>query len=248
MPSQTIILKLIKRELYEKRKPIIWLSLFSILILFFTFPKQLYSANLQDGQGFIRFLFVSIGSYLSGMAFWEFNSAARTRSYLLIPASSTEKTIAKFSVYILGWWLLFVIAWFIAGISANLAFSSLTHSLNAGNLSNSLFSIFAMLLPILPGMFIAQSLSFFASCYFKKSALFKLAITLLVLGLIIGSLTVTEVSWLVKHSDLDQINNFNILPNLNLTWLSTLAKISCIVIGVGACLLSCLRLRETEAK
>lgn len=247
MYSQTT-LRLMKREIYEKRKQIIWLSLFTVLILFFTFPKQLYSANLQDGQGFIRFLFVSIGSYLSGIAFWEFNSAVRTRSYLLIPASTTEKTIAKFNVYILGWWILFVMAWFIAGISANLAFSSFTHSLNASNFSNSLLSIFVILLPILPGMFLAQSLSFFASCYFKKSALFKLAIALLILGIVIGSLTIAEISWLAKHSDFGQMNSFSILPNLNLTWLSTMANLCCIVIGIGACLLSGLRLRETEAK
>lgn len=247
MHNQTV-LRLIKRELYEKRKPIIWLSLFSVLILFFTFPKQIYSANLQDGQGFVRFLFVSIGSYLAGTAFWEFNSAARTRSYLLIPASHIEKIIAKLSVYIFGWWALFISAWIIAGISANLALSSLTHSLGASNLFNSIFSIFNMLLPILPGMFLAQSLSFFASCYFKKSALFKLAIVLLVLGLIIGGLTIAEVSWLIKHSDTTQINNLNILPNLNLTWLETSVNFGSIILGISACLISCRRLYETEAK
>ncbi len=244
MHSQSI-LRLIKRELYEKRKPIIWLSLFSILIFFFTFPKQFYSANLQDGQGFVRFLFVSIGSYLAGTAFWEFNSAARARNYLLIPASHVEKIIAKLSVYIFGWWLLFIGAWLFAGISSNLVFNSINDS--PGTI-NSIFSIFSILLPLLPGVFFAQSLSFFASCYFKKSALFKLAIVILGLSIIIASIATAEISWLIKHSDLGTMNNFSLLPKINMSLLTTLANFGSIILGIGACLLSCLRLRETEAK
>ena len=69
MQTKTVKM-LIKRELTEKRQSLIWLSLLTTLILFFTFPKQLlFTTNLQDGHGFIHFLFVSIGAYLAGSSF-----------------------------------------------------------------------------------------------------------------------------------------------------------------------------------
>lgn len=40
MQTKTVKM-LIKRELTEKRQSLIWLSLLTALILFFTFPKQL---------------------------------------------------------------------------------------------------------------------------------------------------------------------------------------------------------------
>lgn len=248
MQTKTVKM-LIKRELTEKRQSLIWLSLLTTLILFFTFPKQLFTTNLQDGHGFIRFLFVSVGAYLAGSTFWEFSSAAKARSYLLIPATTLEKITAKISVYIFGWWLLFILAWLIAGTLANLAFSTLTGTVTLHNLFNSLFSIFKILLPTLPAIFLLQSLGVFASCYFKKSALFKLAVALLVLGLLIASLTLAEVSLLVKYFGLAQMSSSTILPQgLNFKLISCLANSGSIIIGLIACLLSWLRLRETEAR
>ena len=248
MQTKTIKM-LIKRELTEKRQSLIWLSLLITLILFFTFPKQLITTNLQDGHGFIRFLFVSVGAYLAGSTFWEFSSAAKARSYLLIPANVTEKIAAKISLYIFGWWLLFILAWLIAGTLANLAFSTLTGTLALHNLFNSLFSIFKILLPTLPAIFLLQSLGIFASCYFKKSALFKLAVALLGLGLLIASLTLAEVSLLVKYFGTAQMNKLTLLPQgLNFKLISCLYNAGSIIIGLMACLLSWLRLRETEAR
>lgn len=248
MQTKTIKM-LIKRELTEKRQSLIWLSLLITLILFFTFPKQLITTNLQDGYGFIRFLFVSVGAYLAGSTFWEFSSAAKARSYLLIPANVTEKIAAKISLYIFGWWLLFILAWLIAGTLANLAFSTLTGTLTLHNLFNSLFSIFKILLPTLPAIFLLQSLGIFASCYFKKSALFKLAVALLGLGLLITSLTLAEVSLLVKYFGNAQMNRLTLLPQgLNFKLISCLYNSGSIIIGLIACLLSWLRLRETEAR
>ncbi len=248
MQTKTVKM-LIKRELTEKRQSLIWLSLLTTLILFFTFPKQLFTANLQDGHGFIRFLFVSVGAYLAGSSFWEFSSAAKARSYLLIPATTLEKITAKISVYIFGWWLLFILAWLIAGTLANLAFSTLTGTFTLHSLFNSLFSIFKILLPTLPAIFLLQSLGLFASCYFKKSALFKLAVALLGLGLLIASLTLAEVSLLVKYFGLAQMSSATLLPQgLNFKLISCLYNAGSIIIGLIACLLSWLRLRETEAR
>ncbi|MBP7781312.1 MAG: hypothetical protein KA049_00015 [Burkholderiales bacterium] len=248
MQTKTVKM-LIKRELTEKRQSLIWLSLLTTLILFFTFPKQLFTANLQDGHGFIRFLFVSVGAYLAGSSFWEFSSAAKARSYLLIPAHTLEKITAKISVYIFGWWLLFILAWLIAGTLANLAFSILTGTFTLHNFFNSLFSILKILLPTLPAIFLLQSLGIFASCYFKKSALFKLAVALLGLGLLIASLTLAEVSLLVKYFGLAQMSSAPLLSQgLNFKLISCLANSGSIIIGVIACLLSWLRLRETEAR
>ena len=248
MQTKTVKM-LIKRELTEKRQSLIWLSLLTTLILFFTFPKQLFTANLQDGHGFIRFLFVSVGAYLAGSSFWEFSSAAKARSYLLIPAHTLEKITAKISVYIFGWWLLFILAWLIAGTLANLAFSILTGTFTLHNFFNSLFSILKILLPTLPAIFLLQSLGVFASCYFKKSALFKLAVALLGLGLLIASLTLAEVSLLVKYFGLAQMSSAPLLSQgLNFKLISCLANSGSIIIGVIACLLSWLRLRETEAR
>ncbi|HCY39215.1 MAG TPA: hypothetical protein DHV02_05065 [Neisseriales bacterium] len=249
MQTKTVKM-LIKRELTEKRQSLIWLSLLTTLILFFTFPKQLlFTTNLQDGHGFIHFLFVSIGAYLAGSSFWEFSSAAKARSYLLIPAHTLEKITAKISVYIFGWWLLFILAWLIAGTLANLAFSTIAGTFTLHSLFNSLFSIFKILLPTLPAIFLLQSLGVFASCYFKKSALFKLAVALLGLGLLIASLTLAEVSLLVKYFGLAQMSSATLLPQgLNFKLISGLANLGSIIIGVIACLLSWLRLRETEAR
>ncbi len=248
MQTKTVKM-LIKRELTEKRQSLIWLSLLTTLILFFTFPKQLFTANLQDGHGFIRFLFVSVGAYLAGSSFWEFSSAAKARSYLLIPAHTLEKITAKISVYIFGWWLLFILAWLITGTLANLAFSILTGTFTLHNFFNSLFSILKILLPTLPAIFLLQSLGIFASCYFKKSALFKLAVALLGLGLLIASLTLAEVSLLVKYFGLAQMSSAPLLSQgLNFKLISCLANSGSIIIGVIACLLSWLRLRETEAR
>lgn len=248
MQTKTVKM-LIKRELTEKRQSLIWLSLLTTLILFFTFPKQLFTTNLQDGHGFIRFLFVSVGAYLAGSSLWEFSSSAKTRSYLLIPATTLEKITAKISVYIFGWWLLFILAWLIAGILANLSFSTLTGTFTLHNLFNSLFSIFKILLPTLPAIFLLQSLGIFASCYFKKSAVFKLAVALLGLGLLIASLTLAEVSLLVKYFGMAQMSSAPLLSQgLNFKLISCLANSGSIIIGVIACLLSWLRLRETEAR
>lgn len=248
MQTKTVKM-LIKRELTEKRQSLIWLSLLTTLILFFTFPKQLFTTNLQDGHGFIRFLFVSIGAYLAGSSFWEFSSAAKARSYLLIPANTLEKITAKISVYIFGWWLLFILAWLIAGTLANLAFSTLTGTFTLHSLFNSLFSIFKILLPTLPAIFLLQSVGIFSSCYFKKSAVFKLAVALLGLGLLIASLTLAEVSLLVKYFGLAQMSSAPLLSQgLNLKLISGLANLGSVIIGVIACLLSWLRLRETEAR
>ena len=248
MQTKTVKM-LIKRELTEKRQSLIWLSLLTTLILFFTFPKQLFTANLQDGHGFIRFLFVSVGAYLAGSTFWEFSSAAKARSYLLIPATTLEKITAKISLYIFGWWLLFILAWLIAGTLANLAFSTLTGTFTLHNFFNSLFNIFKILLPTLPAIFLLQSLGLFASCYFKKSAVFKLAVALLGLGLLIASLTLAEVSLLVKYFGMAQMSSSTILPQgLNFKLISCLANSGSIMIGLIACLLSWLRLRETEAR
>jgi len=248
MQTKTVKM-LIKRELTEKRQSLIWLSLLTTLILFFTFPKQLFTANLQDGHGFIRFLFVSVGAYLAGSSFWEFSSAAKARSYLLIPATTLEKITAKISLYIFGWWLLFILAWLIAGTLANLAFSTLTGTFTLHNFFNSLFNIFKILLPTLPAIFLLQSLGLFASCYFKKSAVFKLAVALLGLGLLIASLTLAEVSLLVKYFGMAQMSSSTILPQgLNFKLISCLANSGSIMIGLIACLLSWLRLRETEAR
>ncbi|HLX53838.1 MAG TPA: hypothetical protein VKR58_07850, partial [Aquella sp.] len=203
-----IIYTLIKRELYERRQNLKWMTIFSILILFFIFQNRLYSGDMNDSGGFVRFLFVSIGAYLSGSAFWEFSSAAKTRNYLLIPAGNLEKIVAKIMFYVFGWWVLFVLVWLITGVVANVIFSAfMGYPFTLASMFSSLFSIITILLPSLPLIFLLQSLGVFASCYFKKSALFKLSVAILLIMLLIAALTVAEVSVLIKYIGLGNIGN-----------------------------------------
>lgn len=240
---------LIKRELYERRQNLRWITIFSILILFFIFQKQLYSGDMSDSGGFIRFLFVSIGAYLSGSAFWEFSSAAKTRNYLLIPAGNLEKTAAKILFYVFGWWVLFIMAWLITGIAANIIFSAfMGYPFRLANMFNSLFSIVTILLPSLPVIFLLQSLGVFASCYFKKSAVLKLTVAILLITLLIAALTITELSLLVKYIGLGNIGNLILKDSTFIHILTNLANPAYFIIGIAACFLSGLRLRETEAR
>ena len=79
--------------------------------------------------------------------------------------------------------------------------------------------------------------------------MFILVVALLGLGLLIASLTLAEVSLLVKYFGLAQMSSATLLPQgLNFKLISGLANLGSIIIGVIACLLSWLRLRETEAR
>lgn len=246
--SISTIYILIKRELYEKRPNLIWLTIFNILILFFVAQKQLYSANWLDLEGFIRFLFVTQGAYISGLAFWEFNTAPKLRNYLLIPADNFEKAIAKLISYIFGWWVLFIFAWLIAGIIANIVFVSFTGTFVLSNMLHLLVGIFTVLLPSIPVIFLLQSLGVFASCYFKKSALFKLSVAILLIALMIAALMIGEVSILMKYFGFGLTSSF-ILQNLILgDTFSSIANPAYIIIGLIICAICCIRLRETEAR
>jgi len=240
---------LIKRELYERRQNLIWITIFSILILFFILQKRLYSGDMQDSGGFIRFLFVSIGAYLSGSAFWEFSSAAKTRNYLLIPAGNLEKIAAKILFYVFGWWVLFVLSWLIAGIAANIIFSAfMGYPFTLSNMFSALLSMVAILLPSLPVIFLLQGLGVFASCYFKKSAILKLTVAILLISLLIATLTVAEISILIKYIGLGNIGNIVLKDSVFVHMFSDIANPIYLIIGIAACVLSGLRLRETEAR
>jgi hypothetical protein len=242
---------LIKRELYERRQNLIWLTIFSTLILFFVCQKRLYTADMTNATGFIQFLFITIGAYFSGAAFWEFSSVTKMRSYLLIPAGNFEKVIAKVIFYIFGWWVLFIFAWLLAAIMAAIIYGLLSgNSFTITSIFSLLFSIFSSILPGIAGVFFIQSLGIFASCYFKKSALTKLTVSILLIMLLVGALLMIEISILVQHVgpavaivNLVSVKDFTLFHKMR-----EVAGVTYFMIGIIMCGVSYLRLRETEAR
>jgi hypothetical protein len=206
---------------------------------------------MNNANGFIQFLFVVIGTYFSGAAFWEFGTVAKMRSFLLIPAESLEKALAKIVFYIFGWWVLFVITWIIASVIAAIAFGILSgNSFTFANMFSLLASIFSSILPNVAGVFFLQSLSIFASCYFKKSALTKLTVSILLIVLVAAALFMIEVSILVNHvgpamavAKLARSKDFTFFYKMR-----EVAGILYFIIGIIMCGISYLRLRETEAR
>ena len=205
MSSRTIWL-LLKREWIEQRLAIIWLLIFTTLILcavainqVYTFyTNNLYGVALNSGQSLLQFIFISMSIYMAGFAFWEFKSVTKTRYYLLIPATHLEKVVSKIIVYTFLWWLAFLSCWIIAVIIADFIYSLNYGQITLVAIMPLLANVIKIFVPLFYSVILLQGLAIFASCYFKKLALFKLTVAIILLLLLLGLLLVSESLFVYK--------------------------------------------------
>lgn len=228
--------KLIKRELYEMRPTIYWLTITVLLILFFV---TLSVGSINEVQGIrpiTEFTYCTLGIFIASFAFWEFKLPSDTRHFLLLPATILEKAITKILVYILGWLLLFVVCWIVASIAS--IFIAMIFAMNIDYSSALINSILRTLALILPTALLLQSLTIFASCYFKRSVLVKLGLISILIILPLKNILDTEITNLLN------MKHFIVSP-LVLVYLALAGKlaVTCIM-----WLLIGLRIRETEAR
>ena len=174
---------LIIRELRESRRQSMWFGAAAIFVLFFIFMGRLFMGGSYDNaQGFIAIVFALMGTYLASEAFSELKRAKNARQYLMLPAGSAEKVIAKVVFYTIGWFVLFALCWFAAGAIATLVFALLKGSAAGDTVFIQFFSIFKTLFYSWYWVLLLQSAAIFASCYFRRLALLKSIISLGVLA------------------------------------------------------------------
>ena len=171
-------LNLIKREYYVIRSLIFWLSIIITMLLFFfafnalqlTQPEQSISL-LHGGQ----LLYSVTGVVVASLAFWEFKNSAESRHYLLLPATDLEKITAKVIFYIFGWLVLFIACWAIAILCAT-GILAIVAPIKLEQFRMVVCNVLKMSAQIMPITILYQSLSLFASCYFRRFVFLKLAV------------------------------------------------------------------------
>ncbi len=258
---------LIKREYYEFDSSVKWLTIFSIIILsFLFFFTAIVSLRIIDllhetvSTGYeiklipseIRILtafiygisssfaiYSPIGMFIACFSFWELKQPAETRHYLLLPASAAEKALSKIAFYSIGWLLLFIITWIIAA-----SIVALVTMVIRGTYYNIWYMLFAglwALKSLALRLFCSQALCIFASLYFRKLVLLKLAIFYVLILL--------TLKWNIKFQ-LTTILQILSEHNINITFYKSdgLSISMEICITIALYLLIWLRLRETEAR
>ena len=224
---------LLKREWYETKQTILWLSIFTLFFCVVT-VLQLTSVRIH---GDIITSYTIIGFLFASIAFREFKSSIDTRYYLLIPASLTEKVVSKFIFYIIGWLLLFIIS-ILCAMALVICFA-IMFNMPIFNMFSIMFILSRAILSSLIITIVYQSLAIFASCYLKRLVLIKLSIIYLLVILPISSLVKYEIIVLTNY--LAMINSSYIIS-------FTIIKIIIQILAIGLLwVLIWLRVRETEA-
>lgn len=235
---------LIKREYYELHSSVKWLAIFSTIVLFFVAISSL-RINLLNETGStgyaIKLIYSSLGIFIACFSFWEFRQPTETRHYLLIPATCAEKVLSKVAFYTIGWLLLFISAWIIASIIAVVIMVIRGTDLNIWYLLLGVFWVFKPLAIALPIIFCYQALSIFASLYFRKLVLLKLAIFYVLILL--------PLQGIITHQFLGILQILS-EHNMNITFYESTSLLIFVELCITIALwfLTWLRLRETEAR
>lgn len=235
---------LIKREFIERRSFLFWILAVNLFFAsIFAIPTQTETLiiNISASNSLLSTLYWVIGVFIASQSFWEFSNNSTTSKYLLLPASTIEKIMAKIIFYILGWLILSIIIWVIACLTvfiSHLLFISADLKLIYITCINGLISIIGSAKSI----FLIQLSIIFASCYLRKNVLLKL---ILIYGVLMIFIFVPVVKlFKLELISLSSPQVYQFFLSIN-SWLEGISTVLGVLILL---LLLYLRLRETEAK
>ncbi len=136
--------------------------------------------NSPDGRGQFWWFYVFLygwGIVIAGSALTELHDRTKNESFLLLPASMLEKTLARFALVTLGFYGFFLVfATVLALVTQTVDFALLGRSIRWFPAHGDLNWI------AWGNLFVVQSVFFLGAAWFRKAHVFKTALAVAVLG------------------------------------------------------------------
>ncbi|MFA6075493.1 MAG: hypothetical protein WCV63_05215 [Negativicutes bacterium] len=248
-----IIGNLLNKELRENKKSLLWFSIALTVVLFvITAAGNIFVK--AEAPGVIQSLFFITGLFLASNSYQELKQAKSAQQYLLVPATTAEKVVAKTIAYTLGSAVLYIICLKIALLAAFFAVNSGGAQIGFGQLIAVTYSTTMNLLANWYVYVLLMAVAAFASVYFRRLALLKLVASGGVFMAIISILLMIET--VVLYHGWNNVN-INLSAEGNVLIQTLLGKfdfVGAIISGAIKILaipffwvMTWLRLRETEA-
>ena len=187
-----IVANLLNREIRENRKSLLWFSVALTVVLFVITAAGNVFAK-AEAPGIIQFLFFISGLFLAANSYQELKQAKTAQQYLLIPATTAEKVVAKTIIYTLGNVVLYIICLKIALLAAFLALNSGGAHVGFGQFIAVNYTITLNLLADWYAYGLLMAVAAFAGVYFRRLALLKLVVSGGVIMLAISIVLLVEV-------------------------------------------------------
>ena len=187
-----IVANLLNREIRENRKSLLWFSVALTVVLFVITAAGNVFAK-AEAPGIIQFLFFISGLFLAANSYQELKQAKTAQQYLLIPATTAEKVVAKTIIYTLGNVVLYIICLKIALLAAFLALNSGGAHVGFGQFIAVTYTITLNLLADWYAYGLLMAVAAFAGVYFRRLALLKLVVSGGVIMLAISIVLLVEV-------------------------------------------------------
>ncbi|MEI6286042.1 MAG: hypothetical protein WCP79_06015 [Bacillota bacterium] len=187
-----IVANLLNRELRENKKSLVWFGIALVVVLFVITAAGNVFAK-AEAPGIIQFLFFVSGLFLATNSYQELKQAKTAQQYLLIPATTAEKVVAKTIIYTLVNAIFYIVCLKIALLAAFLALNSGGAQIGFGQFIATAYAISLNLLADWYAYVLLMAVAAFASVYFRRLALLKLVVSGGVITLVISIVLLTEV-------------------------------------------------------